>query len=332
MLIATVLAFACTVAQAQDATLRIATFNAELTRKGPGLLLRDILKGEAPQIAAFKTLMLEVRPDIISLQGLDYDLRGTAMDALADDLSADGLIYPYRFTAAPNAGQATGLDLNGNGKFGDADDAHGYGRFNGMGGMAVLSRFPIQLDAVEDYTEMLWRDLPDHTYPMSDGAPFGGPEVFAAHRLSSRNHWVVPITTPNQGTLRLMTFHATPPLYDGEEDRNGRRNHDEVAFWLNYLKQDTSPLPFVILGTANTDPLRGKGRPDAINALIAHKNLQNPFDERPTADFTDPVPGDLRVDYLLPSVAWRVVDYGMINAPDASRHSLMWVDVTSLNP
>jgi hypothetical protein len=126
--------------------------------------------------------------------------------------------------------------------------------------MAILSRFPIDRDAVEDFTPMLWRNLEDHTYPMVDGTPFGGEDVFAAHRLSSRGHWVVPVKTPENGTLRLMIFHATPPIYDGEEDRNGRRNHDETAFWLNYLTRDTNMDPFIIAGTANTDPARGSGR------------------------------------------------------------------------
>ncbi|MEP1943427.1 MAG: endonuclease/exonuclease/phosphatase family protein, partial [Sulfitobacter sp.] len=138
-------------------TLRIATFNAELTRKGPGLLLRDILKGKDPQIAAFMALLQEIRPDVIALQAIDYDLRGTALEALVDHLAASGLSYPYHFTAAPNAGQVSGLDLNGNGTQGDADDAHGYGRFFGNGGMAVLSRFPIQSEAIEDYSSTLWR-------------------------------------------------------------------------------------------------------------------------------------------------------------------------------
>ncbi|MGB8814683.1 MAG: endonuclease/exonuclease/phosphatase family protein, partial [Paracoccaceae bacterium] len=31
-------------------TLRIATYNAELSRQGPGLLLRDILTGTDPKI------------------------------------------------------------------------------------------------------------------------------------------------------------------------------------------------------------------------------------------------------------------------------------------
>lgn len=321
-----------TTASAQETSLRIATFNAEMYRKGPGLLLRDIRRGDDLQIAAIHQMLLKVQPDIIALQGIDYDLGQTALSAFADDLARAGISYQHRFTLAPNAGRSTGLDLNGNGRLGDADDAHGYGRFFGMGGMAVLSRYPIVETAVEDFTDLLWRDLDGHIYPMTDGAPFGGEAVFNAHRLSSRGHWVVPVKTPDFGTLRLMTFHATPPIYDGDEDRNGRRNHDEVAFWIDYLARDQSAVPFAILGTANTDPTRGDGRPDAINALLAHEHLQNPFDDTPTADFRDPVPGDLRVDYLLPSAEWTILDHGMETAPDASRHSMLWVDIAPRNP
>ncbi|MEH6647189.1 endonuclease/exonuclease/phosphatase family protein [Sulfitobacter sp.] len=327
-----VLVFSSAAISAQAQSVRIATFNAELTRKGPGLLLRDILRGEDDQISAFKHLLIDVSPDVIALQGIDFDLRRTGLEALADDLAASGLSYPYRFANPPNAGQVSGLDLNGNGRLGDADDAHGFGRFNSMGGMAVLSRFPIGQDAVEDYSTLLWRDLPGHIYPMTDGIPFGGTEVFAAHRLSSRGHWVVPIRTPNFGTLRLMTFHATPPVYDGDEDRNGRRNHDEVAFWLGYLKENTTESPFVLAGTANTDPNRGSGRKEAIDMLLAHPALQNPFDDTPTADFAEPVPGDLRVDYVLPSAGCRVLDHGAIHRPNASRNSLLWVDITPRDP
>lgn len=325
-------AFVGSAVSAPAESLRIATFNAELSRKGPGLLLRDILRGEDAQIAAVKDLLLAAAPDIIAVQGIDYDLRQAALDAFADDLTASGLSYPHRFSAAPNAGQASGLDLNGNGRLGDADDAHGYGRFFGDGGMAVLSRFPIQLDAIEDYTALLWRDLPGHIYPMRDNSPFGGEIAFSAHRLSSRGHWVIPVVTPAFGTLRLLNFHATPPLYDGNENRNERRNHDEVAFWLDYLAKDTSTLPFVLGGTANIDPARGSGRRTAIDALLAHPDVQNPFDDSPTAYFDAQVPGDLRLDYLLPSSGWRVLAHGMIHAPLASRHSLLWVDIVPRDP
>ena len=95
---------------------------------------------------------------------------------------------------------------------GDADDAQGYGRFYGAGGMAILSRFPIMENEVEDYTALLWRDLPDNIYPQVDGAPFGGAQVHAAQRLSSKGHWIVPVATPDHGTVRVMTFHAAPPF------------------------------------------------------------------------------------------------------------------------
>lgn len=79
-------------------------------------------------------------------------------------------------------------------------------------------------------------------------------------------------------------------------------------------------------------PSRASGRRKAIKTLLASPILQNPFDDSPTADFRDPLPGDLRVDYLLPSKDWRVVANGMVSAPKASRHSLLWVDVTRADP
>ena len=215
---------------------------------------------------------------------------------------------------------------------GDADDAQGYGRFYGAGGMAILSRFPIMENEVEDYTALLWRDLPDNIYPQVDGAPFGGAQVHAAQRLSSKGHWIVPVATPDHGTVRVMTFHAAPPVFDGVEDRNGRRNHDEAAFWLDYLARADSALPFVLLGVANMDPDRGQGRPEAIRALLTHPQLQDPFPDTPTADFDDPDPGDLRVDYLLPSSDWKVENFGTIRTPSASRHDLLWADLERRDP
>ena len=97
-----VLALVGAVAQADS--IRIATFNTELTRKGPGLLLRDIQRGEDEQVQAFVALLAEARPDIIALQGIDYDLRQTALKALVETLSTAGLTYPHYFTSAPNAG------------------------------------------------------------------------------------------------------------------------------------------------------------------------------------------------------------------------------------
>ncbi len=50
----------------------MATFSPELTRKGPGLLLRDILKGEA-QVEAVVEVIRAGDADVLLLTGIDMD-------------------------------------------------------------------------------------------------------------------------------------------------------------------------------------------------------------------------------------------------------------------
>ena len=53
-------------------------------------------------------------------------------------------------------------------------------------------------------------------------------------RLSSKSHWDVPVKVGGH-TVHVLASHPTPPTFDGEEDRNGRRNHDEIRFWADYV-------------------------------------------------------------------------------------------------
>lgn len=337
---------------AQAETLRVAAFHTDLSRKGPGLLLRDILRGEDPQIAAVMQVIGQVRPDILLLLDFDYDLDGHALMAFRNRLlQQGGPHYPYVFAPRPNAGMATGLDMDGNGRLGEARDAQGYGRFNGQGGMALLSRLPIRADAARDFSAFLWRDLPGAILPEVDGAPFPSPEAQAAQRLSSVGHWDVPVRLPDGSDLHLLAFHATTPVFDGDEDRNGRRNHDEVIFWPllldNALPFAPPAGPVVVLGNANLDPAAGEGRKRAIHTLLAHPALQDPMptstgaaalgDATDSVDWPEPSPGNLRVDYVLPSASLTVTgtgiywpaegDQGAAEAVAASRHRLVWVDL-----
>ncbi|MFD2741054.1 endonuclease/exonuclease/phosphatase family protein [Sulfitobacter aestuarii] len=309
--------------------LRIASFNSALSREGPGLVLRDILNGQDPQVQAVLAALSEVAPDVIVLQKLDYDLENRALHALAAALeSSGGPAYPHLFALPGNAGLQSGVDLDGDGRRGGADDAQGYGRFFGQGGMAILSRHPIIEAEVQDHSTLLWRDLPGALLPGTVAEPFPNAEARAIQRLSSKGHWVVPIAPPGQPPLHLLTFHATPPVFDGPQDRNGRRNHDEVIFWQHYLDGafETPPTErFILLGDANLDPQHGDGRGAAIRALLNDARLQDPLAGRETV--TWPETGPMRVDYLLPSADWRVLDSGRHFAPQASRHALIWVDL-----
>jgi hypothetical protein len=310
-------------------TLRIATFNTELARKGPGILLRDILKGSDSQILAVMDTIIAARPDVIAVQGFDYDLQNAALGAFADALKARGLDYPYYFAAPPNAGLQSDIDLDGDGKLGGPGDAQGYGRFFGQGSMAVLSQYPIDTPNVQDFSAILWKDLPKNLFPGTQSSPFPSAAAYEVQRLSSNGHWVVPVDHPDFGRFHILTFHASPPVFDGPEDRNGRRNHDEVAFWSQYLDGAFGPAPegnFILMGDANLDPERGDGRSEAMQALLNHPKLQDPLDTSTTVDWSQT--GKMRVDYVLPSRDWTVVDAQV--APEnaaASRHRLVVIEL-----
>jgi hypothetical protein len=204
----------------------------------------------------------QVAPDVILLTGFDYDLDGHALAAFAARIEAAGADYPHRFAYAPNAGMATGLDLDGDGRRGGPRDAQGYGEFAGQGGMALLSRLPVDAGASRDFSAIplarpAGRD-PARRDPA--GAPDSGCRPSPLGRRAE--------LPDGRRAMRLWAWHATPPVFDGPEDRNGRRNHDEAAFWLRYL-EGALPVapdraPFVLLGDANLDPVDGDGRPEAL--------------------------------------------------------------------
>ena len=326
----------------------MATWSPELTRRGPGLLLRDIVQGDG-QVQAVVEVIRAADADVLLLTGIDMDLQGVTLEALALRLDDAGAPYPHLFTTPGNSGLRTGLDLDGDGRLGEPEDAQGFGRFPGEGAMAVLSRYP--LGEVEALTEVLWRDLPggDPWYPSG--------EVGAVQRLSSVAHWDVPLQLPG-GTLHLLAFSATPPVFDGAEDRNGRRAEDELRMWQVYLEGGLGGPPggpAVVAGRLNVDPLDGEGRREVFRAMIAGP-LQDAAPEGPggvaeadpghagppgldTVDWDGP--GNLRVDYILPQAGLEVVASGVLwpvegapldglslaTARAASRHRLVWVDL-----
>lgn len=319
--------------------LRIVTWDPGLTRDGPGLLLRDIRKGDA-QARAAAQVIAALAPDVILLTCIDWDHEALALDAFAGLLAQTGHAMPHSFAARPNRGMPTGLDLDGDGRRGGAGDAQGFGRFSGQDSMAILSRLP--LGPAVDHSAFLWRDLPGNLMPPTSA------QVASVQRLSSTAHWDVAVETP-QGPLHLLAWAATPPAF-GPSDRNSRRNHDEATFWLHHLP----PAPFVLIGNVNLDMADGDGRREALDALLEHARDSAPKGQwQPpqtgvnarhqgdpaldTAEFSDTGPGNLRVDYILPAKGLTVIDSGVLwPAPEepmaqilnrASNHRPVWLDL-----
>jgi endonuclease/exonuclease/phosphatase family metal-dependent hydrolase len=256
------------------------------------------------------------------------------------------------------------------------NDAWGYGLHPGQYGMLVLSRHPMDIGAMRSFRLLRWADMPGASRPTHpDGRPFHPDEVWQAMRLSSKSHWDLPVDTP-LGRFHLLAAHPTPPAFDGPERRNAHRNHDEIRLWAEYLNPGTQDWlcdddgrcgglaegeRFVILGDYNADPADGSSLPGAIHQLLEHPrvlrmatprneggeeaqaaifaSLDSPPEKRGSPAHATAIfgrAGVFRVDYVLPSVGFRVVDSGVFwprqgeagaDWVDASDHRLVWVDL-----
>ncbi len=335
---------------AQAGVVRVATFNCSLNRNRSGELLSDLQSGNNKQAREVAAILRTVRPDIVLLNEFDYDEAGESIDAFrtnyleaaVDWTSQPALKFEHAFSGPVNTGVPSELDLDHDGKTGGWGDAFGFGRFPGQYGMVVLSRFPIDAAAARSFQKLLWKNLPTSAVPAAITA---GAEAWYSEsdlttlRLSSKSHWDVPVKIGNK-TFHVLVSHPTPPAFDGPEDRNGRRNHDEIRLWAEYISDQPSPwltddkgisggLPsdasFVILGDQNADPSDGNSFPGAIDLLLKHPRINSshvPTSEggveatrlqgkinkqhkgdpsHDTSDFSDGSVGNLRADYVLPS-------------------------------
>lgn len=272
--------------------LRVATFNAYLNRPEAGGLIKDLGNDSDPQIAAVAEIIARERPDILLLNEFDYDPDGKALAIFHEKWlkkgfnGADGIDYPYYYSAPSNTGEPSGLDFDHDGASDGPGDAFGFGAFPGQYGMALLSRYPIDLANVRTFRAFLWKDMPGALLPDDPETPepadYYSEEALAVFRLSSKSHWDVPVRVDGR-TLHVIAAHPTPPVFDGPEDRNGRRNHDEIRFIADYIAGDPDRyivddagkpggLPhgarFVILGDMNADPHDGSVSPSPIHLLF----------------------------------------------------------------
>jgi 3-phytase len=276
----------------QSQTVRFSTFNASLNRAAAGALVTDLSTPNNVQASNVAETIQRVRPDVLLINEFDFDAQGTALRLFQDNYlsvphnGAAPITYPHRYTAPSNTGVPSGHDLDNNGTVGGGNDAFGFGDFPGQFGMAVYSKFPIDAEHVRTFQHFLWKDMPGAKLPDDPAttapADWYSPAELAVFRLSSKSHWDVPIRIGHRA-VHFLVSHPTPPVFDGPEDRNGLRNHDEIRFWADYVRHGKSRYvyddegrrgglakgaSFVIAGDQNSDPLDGDSVPGSAQLLL----------------------------------------------------------------
>ncbi|MCA9195387.1 MAG: endonuclease/exonuclease/phosphatase family protein [Planctomycetales bacterium] len=375
-------------AQSVDSRIRVATFNVSLNRSGAGDLEKE-LAADSQQASRIAAVIRHIRPDILLLNELDFSAQTNNAKLFHDNylanpqtdlLGGSAIHFKYLYSGPVNTGVSSQMDLNANGNTDDPEDAFGFGRFPGQYGMAAYSCFPILEKDVRTFQNFLWAQLPRPLRPyLPDGTTYYSDQVWPKLRLSSKSFWDIPIVSP-LGKIHVLASHPTPPAFDGPEDRNGCRNHDEIMLIKHYIDNEHTLIddagihgglpnsePFVVLGDLNSDPVDGGSRPEAISLLLNHNrvcqvsppisqgakaasssqggmNRQHKGDPQfDTGDFSDNSVGNLRVDYVLPSNDFRVVESGVFwpssdelplqfrqafkDCINASDHRLVWADI-----
>jgi len=344
-----------------EGEVRFATFNASLNRFNAGDLATELSSPGSAQPDVIAEIIQRTRPDVLLINEFDYDAGHVALEGFQTNYlsvahgDAEAIVYPYRYTAPSNTGIYSGFDLDNSGAAGDfvPNDSFGFGFFEGQFGMAVYSMYPIDYDAIRTFQLFLWKDMPGALLPddpaFEGAADWYSPEELDVFRLSSKSHWDVPIDVGTK-TVHFLVSHPTPPVFDGDEDRNGTRNFDEIRFWADYIQPGANGYIyddngnygglaaadlFVIAGDQNSDPYDGDSIPGAIQQLLDHAKVNTKVTPSSlggpeqallqggandahlsdpafdTADFSDFAPGNLRADYVLPRKNMKIMDAGV---------------------
>lgn len=368
--------------------LKVATFNVSMEStnyKALGLapsaevLKRVLSDGEHQQVKNIAEIIQRVKPDILLLNEFDYiaDTSQGIESFVKHYLNVpqngqQAVDYKFFYVSTVNTGEPSIFDLDNNGKkekYGG--DAYGYGLYPGQYGMAVLSKYPIETTDIRTFQTFMWQHMPNAQKPITPASdanekpkPWYSDDEWQAFRLSSKSHWDIPVNV-NGNIIHILAMHPTPPNFDGEEDRNGTRNHDEIRLMADYLNpergayiyDDTGQKQslkendrFVLVGDFNAADIGDKHRPDVIEQLTESPLVNNTliptsvggaeasseaFSNRYTAYW------GARADYVLPSsYGFTVKDAGVFwpsksdelhrlvkDRQASSDHRLVWVEL-----
>lgn len=351
-------------------TLRVLSYDVSMDHD----LSESLPDGTDEQAAAVAQVLQSTRPDIALLGGFGSALNDIeldeALEVFAEEYLGVGqngeeaLTYAFSYPAV-------GADGDDDPAAQDADATEAL-----LGpGMVLLSRYPIDAEQLRTFSSFQWSDMPGALLP--EGEEQGADEEPGA--LSTAGHWDIPIEVGST-TVHVLASHPAATV-DAEEFELRRNHDElrfwsdyvsGVRSWArSYIYDDEgvsgglgAGTRFVILGRLGADPHDGDALDDAVGQLLEHRRINDPEptsvgameasetqgrinsqhtgpSELDTADLADDGPGNLRLDYVLPSKNLPVADAGVfwpaadepgseltgIEPFPASAHRPVWVDL-----
>lgn len=365
----------------RNENIRVASFNVSMEalnylppgESPTGSELNSALLSQHQQIKNVAEIIQRTNADIILLNEFDYIAKPENGIELflnrylaKSQRGAPPIDYPYYYYATVNTGEP--LNFTDDRPLKNNPKNHGFGYFPGHFAMVLLSKYPIDHHNIRTFQHFLWKDMPNALQPLepNTNASWYDDAVWQQLRLSSKSHWDIPVKV-NDEVVHILASHPTPPVFDGEEDRNGKRNHDEVRFWLDYISANNGTYiyddnkksgglgenkRFVIVGDLNASATEGDAINHAITSLVNNKliiQINAPKSEGGQLHSPDiehaayhTAAWRMRADYVLPSKAGFISNQSGVYWPierhelhrlvkdrkASSDHRLVWHDLT----
>lgn len=327
-------------------SLRVAVFNISMSASVPGQILEQTASKSDARLSRLAAIIQHTRPDVLMLCEFDHPGEGGDDGSVANfcrhylecpQHQQQPIEYPYRYCPPTNTGLMSPYDLDGDGVLTLPTDGLGFGEHHGHFGFVILSRYPIDEKKIRSWQNILWQDLPGNVMP----ANYYSEQAESVLRLSSKNHVVIPVEVGSQ-IVHLLCCHPTPPVFDGDEKRNARRNHDELKLVTDiinsasYLRDDNGRAGglaakdrFMVMGDLNADMVDGDGMKPAVRDLLLHPRLNRsvstgkmtpkslggrftiPWQQRKGRGTEWTHISGLRLDYVLPSSNLMVSQTGV---------------------
>jgi hypothetical protein len=247
------------------------------------------------QASAAAEVIARFKPDIISINELQFDIQGLPTASMPG--APSGTTYGNfngngddntkrladRIAAIdPEATYSnTLLTIGNSGFYWEGDDLgldwyilRGWGEWRGRHNTGILSRYPILYDQVRVITDVAWDSLPENNIALMKSET--GIDVPPGFPVFEKSLNVVPVQVGEQ-VIYVVLLHPVAPAFD---PINVYRNSDELralAMFLDGTLPGVEPLPegakFFVVGDLNADPDEGDSLPGAIQRIIEHPLL-----------------------------------------------------------